>query len=66
MYDSLAAEAQKVGLYADRVLFAKARILEKQGKTADAEKTLREILDRVPNTLLRREIDDRLAVLGGK
>ncbi len=66
MYDALAAEAQKVGLYADRVLFAKARLLEKQGKAADAEKVLREILDRVPNTLLRREIDDRLAVLSGK
>lgn len=66
MYDSLATEAQKVGLYSDRALFAKARLLEKQGKSADAEKVLREILDRVPNTLLRREIDDRLAVLGGK
>jgi tetratricopeptide (TPR) repeat protein len=66
LYEQMADEALKAGFYADRVLFAKARLLHKQGKTAEAEKTLREILDRVPNTLLRREIDDRLALLGSK
>lgn len=67
LYNQSAEEAQKAGgFYADRMLFAKARLLEKQGKTQEAEKTLRAILERVPATVLRREIDDRLAVLGGK
>ena len=65
VYSSMASEAQQVGnFYADRALFAKARLLQKQGKGKDAEKLLREILDKMPKTSLRREIDDRLAALG--
>ena len=65
MYSTMASEAQQVGnFYADRALYAKARLLQKQGKGKDAEKILREILDKMPKTSLRRDIDDRLAALG--
>ena len=66
-YSALADECQRTGsFYLDRALFAKARILEKQGKGKDAEQALRDILTKVPKTLLRPQIDDRLAVLGEK
>lgn len=66
-YTTLADESQRGGMfYLDRALFAKARILEKQGKEKDAEKVLREILDKMPKTSLRSQIDDRLAVLTEK
>jgi tetratricopeptide (TPR) repeat protein len=65
VYNTMASEAQQAGnFYADRALFAKARLLQKQGKGKDAEKVLREILDKMPKTSLRRDIDDRLAALG--
>lgn len=65
VYGSMASDTQQVGnFYADRALYAKARLLQKQGKGKDAEKVLREILDKMPKTSLRREIDDRLAALG--
>jgi hypothetical protein len=50
----------------DRALFAKARVLERQGKAKDAEQVLRDILSKVPKTSLRQQIDDRLAVLTEK
>jgi tetratricopeptide (TPR) repeat protein len=66
-YSTLADESQRSGsFYLDRALFAKARILEKQGKAKDAEQALRDILTKVPKTSLRPQIDDRLAVLGEK
>jgi hypothetical protein len=66
-YSALADESQRSGsFYLDRALFAKARILEKQGKAKDAEQALRDILTKVPKTSLRPQIDDRLAVLGEK
>ncbi len=66
-FSSLADESQGGSkFYLDRALFAKARILEKQGKGKDAEKVLREILDKVPKTALRSQIDDRLAILTEK
>jgi len=66
-YSALADESQRSGnFYLDRALFAKARILEKQGKGKDAEQVLRDILTKVPKTSLRQQIDDRLAVLGEK
>ena len=66
-YVALAEGSQRGGsFYLDRALFAKARILEKQGKAKDAEQALREILNKVPKTLLRQQIDDRLAVLTEK
>jgi tetratricopeptide (TPR) repeat protein len=64
-YSAMASEAQQLGnFYADRALFGKARLLQKQGKSKDAEKVLRDILEKMPKTLLRRDIDDRLAALG--
>lgn len=65
---SALADASQAGskFYLDRALYAKARILEKQGKGKDAEKVLREILDKVPKTSLRSQIDDRLALLTEK
>jgi hypothetical protein len=66
-YTSLAESSQRGGsFYLDRALFAKARILEKQGKGKDAEQVLREILNKVPKTSLRQQIDDRLAILTEK
>jgi hypothetical protein len=66
-YSALADECQRIGgFYLDHALFAKARILEKQGKGKDAEQALRDILTKVPKTPLRPQIDDRLAVLGEK
>jgi tetratricopeptide (TPR) repeat protein len=66
-YTSLADECQRGSkFFLDRALFSQARILEKQGKRKDAEKILREILDKVPKTSLRSQIDDRLALLTEK
>jgi hypothetical protein len=66
-YSALAEESQRAGnYYLDRALFAKARILEKQGKAKDAEQVLRDILTKVPKTSLRSQIDDRLAILTEK
>ena len=66
-YSALADDVQRSGsFYLDHALFAKARILEKQGKGKDAEQALRDILTKVPKTSLRPQIDDRLAVLGEK
>lgn len=63
-YGSMAEEGRQAGnFYVDRALYGKARLLQKQGKGKDAEKILREILDKSPKTSLRREIDDRLATL---
>jgi tetratricopeptide (TPR) repeat protein len=66
-YVALAESSQRGGtFYLDRALLAKARVLEKQGKAKDAEQVLREILTKVPKTMLRQQIDDRLAVLTEK
>jgi len=66
-YSAIADESQKSGsFYLDRALFAKARVLEKQGKSKDAEQALRDILTKVPKTTLRSQIDDRLAILSEK
>ena len=66
-FASLADESQRGSkFYLDRALYAQARILEKQGKGKDAEKLLREILEKVPKTTLRSQIDDRLALLTEK
>lgn len=66
-YGAVADETQRTGaFYLDRALYGKARVLEKQGKAKEAETVLREILDKVPKTMLRSQIDDRLAILTEK
>ena len=66
VYSALADASTARNYYLDRALFAKARVLEKQGKAKDAEQALRDILSKVPKTTLRQQIDDRLAVLTEK
>jgi len=66
VYSALADASAARNFYLDRALFAKARVLEKQGKAKDAEQVLRDILSKVPKTSLRQQIDDRLAVLTEK
>jgi tetratricopeptide (TPR) repeat protein len=68
-FGTLADDAQKAGgFYRDRALFNKARLLQGKGgsNAKDAEKILREILEKTPTTPLREEINDRLATLEGK
>jgi tetratricopeptide (TPR) repeat protein len=66
VYSALADASAARNFYLDRALFAKARVLEKQGKAKDAEQVLRDILSKVPKSSLRQQIDDRLAVLTEK
>jgi len=54
------------GFYRDRALFGRARLLQKKGNAKEAEKVLKEILEKTPTTPLREEINDRLASLEGK
>jgi tetratricopeptide (TPR) repeat protein len=66
-FGALADEAQKAGgFYRDRALFNKARLLQKKGGGKEAERLLRDILEKTPTTPLRDEINDRLAALEGK
>lgn len=51
------------GFYKDRALYHQARIAELRGNAADAKKLYKEVLDKNPNTSLRGEITNRLAVL---
>jgi hypothetical protein len=66
-FTALADDSQgNGGFYRDHALFNKARLLQKKGSGKDAEKVLREILEKTPTTPLREEINDRLAALEGK
>jgi hypothetical protein len=66
-FASLAEECQAgTKFYLDRAWYGQARILERQGKGKDAAKILREILEKVPKTDLRTQIDDRLALASEK
>lgn len=51
------------GFYKDRALYQKARLTELRGNRNDAAKLYQEVLDKNPNTSLRDEITNRLAVL---
>jgi tetratricopeptide (TPR) repeat protein len=67
VWDTLAAEAKSSGNFLrDRALYQKARLLEKKGAAKDAEKVYRGILTELPQSSLKDEINDRLAVLEGK
>lgn len=66
-FATAAEEAEAAGgFYRDRALFQRARLLEKKGSAAEAEKVFREILEKVPATALRDEINDRLAAIEKK
>jgi tetratricopeptide (TPR) repeat protein len=66
-FGALADESANLGnFYRDRALYNKARLLEKKGSPQEAQKVLREILDKIPTTPLREEITNRLAILEGK
>jgi tetratricopeptide (TPR) repeat protein len=54
------------GFYQDRALFHKARLTEAKGDKAGAVATYRQILDKVPDTTMKDEITDRLALLEAK
>ncbi len=58
--------ANQAFFYRDRALFAQARLLQKKGDTKEAEKLYREVLDKMPTSTLRDEINDRLAALENK
>jgi tetratricopeptide (TPR) repeat protein len=66
-FQQLADQAKGQGNFLrDRALFNRARLLEKQGKTKDAEKAYRDVLTEVPTTALKEEINNRIAVLEEK
>lgn len=66
-FGALADESQNAGgFYRDRALLNRARLLERKGNGKEAEKVLREILEKAPATALREEINQRLAALEGK
>ena len=63
-YRKLESEAGDV--YKDRAQYHQARILEKKGDKAGAEKMYKAILEKNPQTALRDDISNRLAALGAK
>jgi tetratricopeptide (TPR) repeat protein len=66
-FSALADEATKAGnFYRDRALFNKARLLERKGNPKEAQKVYKEIVEKIPTTSLKEEINDRLALLEGK
>lgn len=52
--------------YRDRSLYHQGRIAERKGNPGDAVKLYKEVLDKTPQTSLRDEISNRLAVLEPK
>lgn len=54
------------GFYRDRAVYQKARMTERKGDHAGAVKLYKEVLDKMPDSLLHDEITDRLAVLEAK
>jgi len=64
--DDKAGEGAKAGFYRDRSLYHQARIAERKGNPAEATKLYKEVLEKTPQTPLREEITNRLAVLESK
>ncbi len=54
------------GFYRDRAVYQKARMTERKGDAAGAVKLYKEVLDKMPDSLLHDKITDRLAVLEAK
>lgn len=66
-FGQLAERAKARGNFMrDRALYNRARLLEQKGAAKEAEKVYREILSELPQSTLKDEINDRLAVIGGK
>jgi len=64
-FTKLAGDNPK-GFYHDRSLYHQARIAERKGNTAEAMKLYKEVLEKSPQSSLRDEISNRLAVLETK
>ncbi len=64
-FTKLAGDGPK-GFYTDRSLYHQARIAERKGNPAGAVKLYKEVLEKTPQTALRDEISNRLAVLETK
>ena len=64
-FTKLAGDNPK-GFYHDRSLYHQARIAERKGNPAEAVKLYKEVLEKSPQTALRDEISNRLAVLETK
>jgi tetratricopeptide (TPR) repeat protein len=66
-FGQLAEQAKATGNFMrDRALYNKARLLEQKGAAKEAEKVYRDILTELPQSALKDEINDRLAVIEGK
>ena len=66
-FGQLAEQAKATGNFMrDRALYNKARLLEQKGSAKEAEKVYRDILTELPQSALKDEINDRLAVIEGK
>jgi tetratricopeptide (TPR) repeat protein len=64
-FTKLAGDNPK-GFYHDRSLYHQARIAERKGNPAEAMKLYKEVLEKSPQSALRDEISNRLAVLETK
>jgi tetratricopeptide (TPR) repeat protein len=64
-FTKLAGDNPK-GFYHDRSLYHQARIAERKGNPAEALKLYKEVLEKSPQSSLRDEISNRLAVLETK
>jgi tetratricopeptide (TPR) repeat protein len=64
--DDKAGEGAKLGFYRDRSLYHQGRIAERKGNPAEATKLYKEVLEKTPQSPLREEITNRLAVLESK
>jgi tetratricopeptide (TPR) repeat protein len=61
--DASTSKDKDGAFYQDRSLFHQARLAELRGNPADAKKLYREVLDKTPDTSLKSDITNRLAVL---
>ncbi len=66
-YQAIADRAKSQGsFFRDQALFSRARLLERKGQGAEATKAYKDLLAELPNTGLKSEINDRLALLEAK
>ena len=64
--DGKGEAASKLGFYRDRSLYHQGRIAERKGNPGAAVKLYKEVLEKAPQSPLRDEITNRLAVLEPK